>query len=108
MSDNKVFYTIEEMLFANGEPDSDDITIRTDDGGVAIIFHNGEKFGTTYYQSRDSNKEVDWDELAEGKAYHKDWDKDKYDGIDDEMIEDALRWLVVGDYEFIKTEKEMV
>jgi len=108
MSDNKVFYTIEEMLFANGEPDSDDITIRTDDGGVASIHHNEDHFVTTYYQSRDSNKEVDWQNLADGKAYFKDWDKDKDDGIDDEMIEDALRWLVVGDYEFIKTEKEMV
>jgi len=104
MSENKVFYTVKEMLLENGELDSNDITIRTDDGGVATIHHNGDHFVTTYYQSRDSDFEVDWDELAEGKAYHKDWDKGKDDGIDDEMIEDALRWLVVGDCQFIQTE----
>jgi hypothetical protein len=104
MSENKVFYTVKEMLLENGELDSNDITIRTDDGGVATIHHNEDHFVTTYYQSRDSDFEVDWDELAEGKAYHKDWDKDKYDSIDDEMIEDALRWLVVGDCQFIQTE----
>ena len=108
MENNKVFYTIEKGLSVNGEPDNKDITIRTDDGGVTTIHHNEDHFVTTYYQSRNSDYEVDWESLAQGKVYHKDWDKSKNEGIDDEMINDSLSWLVVGDCQFIEHQESEV
>ena len=98
----------EKIFYEIITEDEDDITIRTDDGGVATIHHNEEHFVTTYYQNRTyTDKEVDWWHLSEGKAYHKDWNKPHKKSIDKEMINDALSWLVVGDYEFIESKKSL-
>lgn len=71
----------------------DEAIIRTEDGGVALIYHNGEHFTTDYFQSRCFLPEIDWDKLAEGKGQYKDWPED-IEQINEEMIKDALDWLV--------------
>ena len=76
-----------------------EVEIRTQDGGVANIYNNGEHFITEYYQDRDFNDEVDYDKLAEGKGYMKGWDEDK-EVVDKEMIDDALNWLVMSTESF--------
>ena len=98
----------EKIFYEIITEDRDDITIRTDDGGIATIHHNEEHFVTTYYQDRIcTDCEIDWEELAEGKVHHKDWNKPHKKSIDKEMINDALNWLVVGDYEFIESKKSL-
>ena len=77
-------------------------TIRTADGGIATCHHSGEHIITSYYQSRTTAVEPDFDELAEGKMYLKDWE-DKQE-IDSEVIMDALAWLVMPQPEFKITE----
>jgi hypothetical protein len=84
------------------------------DGGNATIWHNGEHMVTQYYQSRLTefnfdtceNDEHDWEELSEGKAYMKDWEKDQE--LTEEMITDAIGWLVCFEEitEIIKIEGE--
>jgi hypothetical protein len=69
-----------------------EIIIRTEDGGVADIYHNGEHFVTTYYQNRDNNLEINWEKLAEGKSYSKDWDAE-ITIVNSTMINDAITWL---------------
>lgn len=73
-------------------------TIRTADGGIATCHHNGEHMITEYCQSRTHEREPNWEELAEGKMYIKDWE-DKQ-SIDSEIIMDALNWLVMPQPEF--------
>jgi hypothetical protein len=98
-----------KILYAIQEITPNDITILTQDGGVATIHKvEGEhRYLTTYYQDRTAMPLFDdfmWDTLSEGKAYHKDWvDKDK---IDNEMIMDALNWLMafVPDEQFEQVE----
>jgi len=100
MSKEEIKYTIHN--------DWENIVVRTEDGGVASIDWNGNHYYTTYYQTRDTNEEVDWDKLAEGKTYCKDWDAIEYPSVDAEMITDALEWLCCGDYEFRRVVKPMV
>lgn len=68
--------------------------IITEDGCVAAFFHNEENFVTQYYQTRLTECNAAnylWDELSQGKSYIKDWDGDPEK---DEVIKDALDWLV--------------
>ena len=72
-----------------------DFDIITEDGGVASVHHNGENLCTNYYQSRLTDIDCDddiWEQLSEGKIYHKDWTKNE---SNQEIITDALNWLVV-------------
>lgn len=69
--------------------------IITEDGGIVSVHHNGEHPVSTYYQDRlESWMEADYvfDQLAEGKAYHKDWTDDT---PEEDIIQDALNWLVL-------------
>jgi hypothetical protein len=72
-----------------------DIDVRTEDGGVATIRYNGEHYVTEYYHTRDKGTTINWEKLAEGKLYTKDWNK-KTTSINISMIEDALAWLHVA------------
>ena len=72
--------------------------IRLADGGIATCFHNGSHMVTEYYQSRTFDKDPDFDKLAEGKKYIKDWENKHF--IDSEIIKDALNWLVSPAPEF--------
>ena len=83
--------------------ESDEIIIRTDDGGVASIFYNGEAFITEYYQNRCKKNTPDWEELSKGKKYIKEWDIK--DHVTEEMIYDALNWLVIFNDGFEKVNK---
>ncbi len=79
------------------------ITIYTEDGGVASVYHNGDMFITEYHQSRMSEiSQEQWDEVNEGKIYCKQWPHKNY--IDNEMIEDALRWLATSEMQFNEVE----
>jgi hypothetical protein len=73
-----------------------DFDIITQDGGFASIHFNGDNYITDYYQTRlteiDLNDEL-WEQMAEGKIYHKDWDTAS---SKEQMINDALNWLVVA------------
>lgn len=102
MKKEEIKYTID------GEFDSEEVVVRTEDGGVASIDWNGDHYYSTYYQTRDTNEEVDWNKLAEGKTYCKDWDAIEYASVDAAMITDALEWLCCGDYEFRRVVKPMV
>jgi hypothetical protein len=80
--------------------DNDEYVILVEDGGVAATHHNGMNLVTTYYQNR-ITRETDpdgiWDELAEGKAYIRDWPFTEVGPPELEMIiQDALDWLVVS------------
>lgn len=84
-----------------------EVIVITHDGGIATInLEDPEHVYTTYYQARIDRlalattnpitiTDEEWVTLAEGKAYHKDWD-----GISQtltmEMILDAVSWLVLG------------
>lgn len=73
-------------------------TIRTADGGVATVYHNGDHMVSEYYQSRCSEREPNWELLAEGKMYIHDWEGKQ--SVDSEIIIDALHWLVMPQPEF--------
>lgn len=78
------------------------VTIYTEDGGVSTIHHNGDCFLTEYYQSRMTDlSDEQWGLVNEGKIYSKEWPHKSY--IDDEMIEDALRWLASSHIKFKET-----
>lgn len=80
-------------------------TIYTEDGGVASIYHNGELFITEYFQSRLTEiSQEEWDYINDGKIYSKEWPHKSC--IDEEMIEDALRWLVSSHIKFKEVELE--
>lgn len=89
------------------EADNDSATIRVDDGGIAVIRHNGEQFVSDYYQSRDKNEIPDWEKLSKGKMYCKEWSS-SYSNICKAMIDHALNWLVLstGIINVVKIEKE--
>ena len=84
-------FTLEEIA-------PNDLTIFTNDGGVATIHYTGEYFTSTYYQNRDTSAssiaKIDWDEIYEGKSYYKDWDSSE-EFITIKMIKDSLHWLGV-------------
>ena len=71
------------------------VNIRTEDGGVASLYYNGEHWITDYYQNRWYEKEIDWDKLGEGKGQYREWDEHIVD-ITMDMIIDALNWLVMS------------
>lgn len=70
-----------------------DFDIITEDGGIASVYHNGENLVTMYYQNRLTEiKDGDvWGQLADGKAYIKDWEDDIERDV---IIRHALDWLV--------------
>jgi len=68
--------------------------IITEDGSVAVFYHNKENYVTHYYQrslSECNPADYVWDELSEDKIYIKDWEGDPKVS---EVIEDALGWLM--------------
>ena len=75
--------------------DTDLVTIRTEDGGVASLYHNGTQWSTDLYQDRSYDDVIDWDKLGEGKGYCKEWSEDVIVPTK-EMIMDALNWLVMS------------
>ena len=82
----QVMYGVEKV--------DDDVTILLEDGGIVNMYNNGEHMISVYYQNRTLYPFMDgdmWNELNEGKSYIKDWE-DKQ-SVDDEMTQDALRWL---------------
>lgn len=66
-----------------------------EDGGVVSVYHNDENQVSMYYQDRlreDMDSDEIWEILGSGKAYTKEWP----DGTSrDEIIQDALGWLVL-------------
>jgi hypothetical protein len=88
------------MKYRINRLDEKEFDIITEDGGIACVHQNEEGISTMYYQSRisecktmDEMDEVLWD----SKAYLKDWG---LDASDDEIIKDALGWLVMGNTEW--------
>lgn len=87
----------------------DEITIITEDGGVVCV-REAESIDTEpretvtdYYSMKLT--EIDilndiWEELAEGTIYCTDWETAKFDS--DEVIKDALNWLVTSETEFTR------
>lgn len=86
----------------------DEITVILEDGGVACIRGveeldegDGRQSTTDYYAVNLTDKFADmenvWDELGEGKMYYNDWIT-PYD--DPAHIQEALRWLCVGEENF--------
>lgn len=68
--------------------------IITEDGGVAVFYHNQENYVTHYYQrslSECNPANYVWDELSEGKVFITDWEGDPKVS---EVIKDMLDWLV--------------
>jgi len=91
------------MKYAIDKATSSEITIYTEDGGAASVYHNGDRFITEYYQSRLSEISDDqWSEVYEGKIYCKEWPHKSF--IDDEIVQDALRWLASSHIEFNEVE----
>lgn len=89
--------------------------VYTEDGGVASVHHTGEDFVTTYFQRSIDIEDAQllshlrqhpedlWTYLSEGEVYIKHWDGSP---SHDEMIKDALSWLVVpAPYKFIQDDK---
>lgn len=87
--------------------DEEELTIFTEDGGVACIrvaepiSDDEERIATTdYYQSRIDLSDPEctsdnlWEYLGEGKLYHEDWAHTKYNSL--KAIQHALDWLCVG------------
>jgi hypothetical protein len=72
---------------------STEAEIRISDGGIATCRHNGDHMVSDYYQDRTESytSEIDWEELAKGKIYCEDWEYKQE--VDQEIIEDALKWL---------------
>lgn len=75
--------------------DGDEAILIVSDGGIATFHHNGEHIIATLFQNRVElftfNYRM-WNALDEGKVHIMDWHT-KQD-IDDEVIQDALNWLV--------------
>jgi hypothetical protein len=70
--------------------------IITEDGGVAVFYHNQENYVTHYYErslSECNPADHVWDELSEGKIYINDWEGSD-EPAEEEVIKDALEWLV--------------
>lgn len=97
---------MDKFLYAIYEISPNDITILTQDGGIATIHkvEDGEnewgRYISTYYQDRCDATfgEEMWDRLWDSKVYFKDW-SNKTD-IDQQMIDDALEWLNVFCHDF--------
>jgi len=66
----------------------------TEDGSVAVFYHNTENYVTNYYERKLSECNPAshvWDELSQGKIYIIDWEGDPKVS---EVIKDALDLLV--------------
>lgn len=78
-----------------------DFDVIVEDGGIASIYETGDGITTMYYQTRltdiDQSGDV-FEQLGDGKAYYKDWESDE--PTEEELIKDALEWLVVGETEW--------
>jgi hypothetical protein len=73
-----------------------DFDIITEDGGLVSVHYNGDNYISDYYQTRLTEIDPDedlWEQMGEGKIYHKDWNPE---ANKEEMILDALKWLVVS------------
>lgn len=97
---------MDKFLYSIYEITPNDITILTQDGGIATIHkvEDDNRYLTTLYQDKcDATFDDEmWDRLREGKVYLKDW-HDKSE-IDEEMIDDALEWLNVFCHDFEKVD----
>jgi hypothetical protein len=74
--------------------------IITEDGGVVSVCSDLGTTTSTYYQDRVQSNMLPgyvWGVLGEGKAYIKEWD---YESTYEEIIQDALSWLVMGHTEW--------
>ena len=80
--------------------DAQTIDVMLKDGGMASIYHNGERFITNYYQTRFTEEELrhyeKWDMAQQdSKMYVKEWDENiKF--ITQAMINDSAEWLEMG------------
>jgi hypothetical protein len=83
------------MKYRINQHDEMEFDVIVEDGGVVSVYHNDENQVSVYYQDRiseDMEPDQIWETLGEGKAYMKDWP----DGTSrDEIIRDALSWLVL-------------
>jgi len=79
----------------------DNITIVTEDGGVAAFYHGSQGYVTDYYHARLTHNQVQhglsrggyvWDELSAFEVSYKEWDGDP---AVTEVIADALQWLML-------------
>lgn len=78
--------------------DSNSIVIM-EDGGIATAYHNGSHMVSEYYQERLTPEMMNdmndmWYNLAEGKAYYKDWESK--DTFDKDILEAMTSWLMVS------------
>ena len=74
--------------------------IITEDGGIVGVCSDLGTTLSTYYQDRIQSNMLPgyvWGVLAEGKTYIKEWD---YESTYEEIIQDALAWLVMGNTEW--------
>lgn len=89
------------MKYRVNKPNTFDIDVIVEDGGIACIYESDGGITTMYYQTRltdiDQSQDI-FDQLGEGKAYIKEWGLQHPDM--DELIKDALEWLVVGETEW--------
>lgn len=78
----------------------DNITIVTEDGGVAAFYHGSQGYVTDYYHARLTHNQVQhglsrggyvWDELSQFEISYTEWGGDP---AVSEIIADALQWLV--------------
>jgi hypothetical protein len=82
------------FIAGNLRPDYDEAVIIVEDGGMATIENcDGRKVTADYYQDRISGMHEDiFEKLAEGKMYWEDYEGEEF--VTEEMIMDALDWLV--------------
>lgn len=87
------------MKYRINKLNEQEFDVITEDGGVASVYKSDGGYHTMYYQTRLTDLDNDlhstvWDDLGSGKAYMKEWESE---ALADEMIADALGWLVVGE-----------
>lgn len=83
------------MKYRINQHDEIEFDVITEDGGVVSVYHNDENQVSMYYQDRltdDMDHDEIWETLAEGKADTKDWPEGT---TKEEIIQDALDWLVL-------------
>jgi hypothetical protein len=74
----------------------DSFDVIVEDGGIASIYHNGSNFVSVYFVARLSDcdrfvRDIYGELSFFNQQYYKDWTEES---TENEMIEDALRWLV--------------
>jgi len=91
-------YTIDRSVYRA-------VTIYLEDGGISTIYHNRDLFITNYFKSRVKDfSQEQWEFVNEGKIYSKEWPHKTY--IDDEMIQEALRWLATSHIKFSEVQQD--